>query len=364
MSNAFTNFLSGTVSGIFNNSADLKDYQHADRLYVRDTYARAPKVGFLYFVSLNLNQKITKIQKTRQKEIGMLVKSVALPTFTTQTETVNQYNRKTVVYTGLKYNPIRIEFHDDNSDITTDLWKDYYKYYYADSNYGNSTTQNFKQISAFGDTKYGIIDYAYGLNNFQTEPYFTDIEIYVLHQGKFSQFTLVNPKITEWGHDGLDQNDSTKTLINSAQIVYENVIYKSGKIVKGSTPEGFGSIYYDTTPSPLSIGGKGTSTLFGSGGILAGATDILGVLGNKDASPLDYLSAAIKGRNLIKNAREIKKETLKSEGKGLLKNVLGGLAVVGAGAVLSKTNFPNISVPKLGTRSGDNPETTQTILKD
>lgn len=357
MSNAFTNFLSGTVSGIFSSTADLKDYQHADRLYVRDTYARAPKVGFLYFVVLNINPKVSKIQRTRKQEIGMLVKTAELPKFTNNSETVNQYNRKTVVYTGLKYQPVRIAFHDDNSDITNDLWKDYYKYYYADSNYGNITGgQNSKQIPAFEDTKYGFIDYAYGLNNFQTEPYFENIEIYVLHQGKFSQFTLVNPKISDWTHDQLDQTDSTKTLVNTMTVMYENVLYKTGKIVKGATPEGFGSIYYDTTPSPLSVAGGGTNTLFGSGGLLAGATDILGVLGNKDASPLDYLGAAIKGKNLIKNAGNISKTTLKNEGKGVLKNVLGGLAITGLGA-LATFKSPGITIPKLKNNDADQTKT-------
>ena len=51
MSNPFTNFLGGVGAGIFGNSAQMKDYNHASRLYVADTYARAPKLGFLYFVS-------------------------------------------------------------------------------------------------------------------------------------------------------------------------------------------------------------------------------------------------------------------------------------------------------------------------
>ena len=62
MSNAFNNFLSGVTEGVFGNGANLKDYQHADRLYVRNTYARAPKVGFLYFVNFNIKKKQSKIK--------------------------------------------------------------------------------------------------------------------------------------------------------------------------------------------------------------------------------------------------------------------------------------------------------------
>ena len=55
MSNAFTNFLSGVVGGVFGSQPYLKDYQHADRLYHGNNYARAPKAGFLYFVNFNIN---------------------------------------------------------------------------------------------------------------------------------------------------------------------------------------------------------------------------------------------------------------------------------------------------------------------
>ena len=134
MSNAFTNFLTNVGSGLFGGSdASMKDYQHANRLYVQNNYARAPKVNFLYFVNFNINQGVI-IDKTweekRKNDVGLLVKRVDLPKFTIGTETLNQYNRRTVVQTKLTYGNVQIEFHDDNSDITTDLWKNYYQYYY------------------------------------------------------------------------------------------------------------------------------------------------------------------------------------------------------------------------------------------
>jgi hypothetical protein len=42
MSNAFTNFLGGIGSGLLDSGPVMKDYQHADRLYVWESYARAP----------------------------------------------------------------------------------------------------------------------------------------------------------------------------------------------------------------------------------------------------------------------------------------------------------------------------------
>jgi hypothetical protein len=46
---AFTNFLGGVVGGVFGPTGNLRDYQHANRLYVQNSYSRAPKFGFLYF---------------------------------------------------------------------------------------------------------------------------------------------------------------------------------------------------------------------------------------------------------------------------------------------------------------------------
>lgn len=337
MSNAFTNFLGGVVQGVFGDSANLKDYQHADRLYVRNTYARAPKVGFLYFVTFNINNFAVK-DKTwlgkGRKDVGMLVKKVDMPKFQITTETLNQYNRKTVVQTKLSYQNINLEFYDDNSDITTDLWKNYYKYYYADSIYGDLTAGKQKKGEipvAFTDTKYGTTDYAYGLNNYQSVPFFDSIDIYVLHQKNFTKITLINPLVTDWTHDSLDRAESSKVLSSKMTIAYENVIYSAGKIVKGKEPEGFAAVYYDTSPSPLSIGGNGTATLFGEGGIINGAASIFGENGSlaNAKSPLDFLGVAIQANTIAKNVGQLSKAGLKTEGYSILSGVLGNIQATG-----------------------------------
>ena len=339
MSNAFTNFLGGVSDGIFGNSANLKDYQHADRMYVRNTYARSPKVGFLYFISFNINQNAitdkTWLNRQGPRDVGMLVKRIDMPKFKITTETLNQYNRKTVVQTKLNYDPISIDFHDDNSDITTNLWKNYYQYYFADSKYGSIGSGKFKKGEIpveFDDTKYGRVDNAYGLDNFQSKPFFDTIDIYILHQGKFSKITLINPKVTSWEHDNLDQSDGAKILASKMSVAYENVIYHPpGRIVKNSTPEGFAAVYYDTTPSPLGIGGNGTNTLFGAGGVIAGVSSIFGEDGSlaNAKSPLDFLGVAIQANNLAKNARQISKSSLKNEGLSILNGVLGEVQASG-----------------------------------
>lgn len=248
MSNAFTNWLSKSGNTIF------KSYSHATGLYVNDTYARAPKLGFLYFVSFDINRDavIDPVWNDNGKQdIGLLVNKIDLPKFKIKTEMINQYNRKTQVPTVLSYDPVNIEFHDDNSEITNGLWKNYYKYYFADSNYGDQQGG----MKSFIDTKYGKTDYSYGLDSFQNKSFFNAIDIYVLHQQQFTQITLINPKISSWDHATLDQDQGTSTLKNKMTVVYEDVLYNQGTISKGDEPLGFAARYYDTVPSPLTVGG-------------------------------------------------------------------------------------------------------------
>lgn len=329
MSNAFTSFLSNVGSGLFGNSAQLRDYQHANRLYVRDTYARAPKTGFLYFVSFNLGDGVITdttwaISNSNLKNVGLLVKKIDLPKFTITTETLNQYNRKTVVQTKLNYGNINIDFHDDNSDITTNLWKNYYKYYFADGKYGAGTSTPIQ----FTDTKYGITDYSYGLDNGQKNQFFKSIDIYILHQQKFTQVTLINPTVTEWAHDSLNQDEGTKILANKMGVIYEDVIYNQGVINKNKDSGAFTAVFYDKTPSPLSIGGNGTNTLFGPGGVIAGAGGVFGAL-TTAKSPLDFLGAAIQANTLAKNVRQLSKGGLKAEGYSIVNGVLGNISATG-----------------------------------
>ena len=249
MSNAFTNFISNNGSGV-----NFKSYAHATGLYVDGNFAKAPKLGFLYFIAFNITPGVVIDQQWLNSDgiydAGMLVKKIDMPKFKITTETINQYNRKTNIQTKLNYDPVSIEFHDDNSEITNGLWKNYYKYYYTDSNYGDSAGG----IKAFNDNKYNPDGKSYGLNNFQDKPFFDSIDIYVLHQGRFTQMRLINPMISSWEHDSVDQSIGNKVLQNKMSVVYENVFYYQGNIVQGSAPGRFASKYYDNSPSPLQVG--------------------------------------------------------------------------------------------------------------
>lgn len=375
MNKAFNDFLSSIGGGLSGDGGpNMKSYQHATKLYVDGNYARLPKFNHLYFVGFNINDKVVRDPswlQTGVNEVGLLVKSASLPKFKIATETMNQYNRKTQVQTKLNYEPVSMEFHDDNSEITNGLWKNYYRYYYTDSIYGgkdDTVAPTPSQVSlgkklfggllspgrkrikslesstvpeAYTNNKYKVSTYPYGLDNLQTIPFFKSIDIFVLHQQKFTQYTLVNPKIISWDHDDVAQGESTKLMRNKMSVVYENVLYNNGSIGKGSRSGIFAEAFYDSSPSPLSIAGKGSLSLFGSGGIIGGIEDVFGE--NGALAQGNYLAAALQAATLIKNAGQITEEQLSAEGYSMLGAAVGVAISSKNGEVLQnlQNNFGN-----------------------
>jgi len=135
----------------------------------------------------------------------------------------------------------------------------------------------------------------------------------VLHKKRFTSMTLVNPVIGSFSHDNLDQADGTGVMSNSMQILYETVIYKAGVISRDAV-KGFATINYDQSPSPLSILGGGTNSIFGPGGIVDGVGSVI-----KNYKQGNILGAILGASNTYNNAKKIKKSNVKQELKGIAK---------------------------------------------
>lgn len=258
---------------------NLGDYQHASRLYVANNMRLAPKFKHLYHVVLNINPSITTsgLSNDRRLEINLLARSADLPKYRLQTETVNQYNRKKVLHTSVQYQPVVIEFHDDNAGLTTRLWENYFRYYYADSNY--STTDGFSPSvmeDAYRRSTSGLNkiystseqqQYRYGLDTpNKVANFFSSIQVFQLHphnrSSTYTSFTLINPYIENFEHDQMSQ-ESSEFSLNRLSVAFESVQYSRGNVMLDTAPAGFGTTHYDNTPSNL-----GTGNL--SGGIFDG----------------------------------------------------------------------------------------------
>lgn len=321
-------FFDNLFNGLTNPKGNLGDYRHAARLYIDNNMRLAPKFKFLYHVVLNINPNIRSlfplVNQIPRNEINLLCRSVDLPRYNPQTTTVNQYNRKKVVQTGIQYQPISMEFHDDNAGLTTLLWECYYRYYFADGNYTRRQADGSPAISAreFNKANSQGLNTMYegeGFNNSKfgmdrpnkLVDFFTSIQIFQLHaqsgEPTYTSFTLINPKIDQFQHDRLDQSAS-EFMLNSMSFSYETVLYNRGITVKGNAPSGFAETHYDRVPSPLTIEGGGTRSLFGRGGTIAGLSNAIDDIQNGNGA-----AAAISIANIIQNTGKLSRSGIQSE---------------------------------------------------
>lgn len=345
MANRSNAFLDSLANSALNPKGNLADFQHAARLYTDSNHALAPKTKFLYHVFFDINPTAAGILPaiTAQKinEMGMLVKSADLPKYQATVETKKKYNRVKNVQTAIVYDPVRITFHDDNTSLTTALMQAYYRYYFAD---GNQIRNNGRAYSRVPDSTYEGAPRnkdKFGLdNNNPGMPFFNNIQISQLSRGAYVTYTLVNPTITAWGHDRLDNQDGQGLMENFIEVAYEAVFYSAGNIEAGAQgePTGFGQDHYDTTPSPLgSTGGGGTSLE----GVIGGGSDLYDYIAGGDSFS-NPLEAAIATTNLVNNFRNLSSEGLRQEGFNILNRAIGSVAGINVSGVAG-TLFPKVN---------------------
>lgn len=214
----------------------IRDYQHASKIFLTGgSYDRVPKYKWLFHVNF-----IFGAGNLDQKEASFICKSVEMPKFTFNVKDLNQYNRRVWAQTGVKYEPVTIKFHDDNSDQLRKIIGDYYRYYFAD---GNKTDADFTN-DRYDSTDTGT----WGMDNNTNSNFLTRVEIYSLHGGKASLITLENPVIVSFNHDIHDYSETMSSLEATMSLRYTGVIYSTGNTL--SIP-GYGDVdSYDTTASP------------------------------------------------------------------------------------------------------------------
>jgi len=283
----------------------LKDYSHASKTFRTNGYELTPRYKFLFHVFFTINtgqipQLANAFGDGEVATVGLMVKTVQLPTYSITVDTMNQYNRKKLVQSKINYNPVQIVFNDDQSDLIRNMWYNYYRYYYKDStyNYDNSASINGSigqlqtQANGFGyptgdiyENSRQINDWGYAGEGYQDAlalpgstvnpttkpPFFRDIKIYGLSQKKFASYVLINPMVTEWQHDTYDYSQGGATMTNTMTVAYETVKYFNGAVggnQPSSTVVGFADPnHYDVTRSGISRPGS-QSTVFGQGGLV------------------------------------------------------------------------------------------------
>lgn len=314
----------------------LRDYQHAKKLFIADTHQFAPKQSFLYYVCLNtsqtpsvlggiFNNTDSSLSLQQQYEAGMLVKSVQLPSFNLNTKVVNNYNRKEIIHSKIEYDPINIVFHDDSADLILKFWNDYYTQYYRDSDYSRESYGGVNKNSALAQDQWGF-------NPRNPNPYLKDIQIFSLHKKRFTEYLLVNPHISNLKHGQHDSSQSIGIMEVSMTVSYETVKYKTG-FVNPIDVNGFATLHYDNTESPLGGSFINTQGELGILGAITGsATDLAKPAGlSPSGGVLDSIANTARLFNSVKNANlgSLAKLSAVQIGASALNKALNGGGVPG-----------------------------------
>jgi hypothetical protein len=370
------------LQGFFGNN-NLRDYRHASRVFTTNAYELKPRFKFLFHVSFTLNfEEIPALRGAigvdDATNLSYVVKTVDLPKFTVNTETLNQYNRKRVIQTKIEYDPVSIVFHDDGGDVVRNIWYNYFSYYYKDPSqkYLNENNQNgsigasANRTAGFGYNARDIYaddrivnDWGYIGESFNDgtssasgkPPFFRDIRIFGFDQHKFAEYVLINPLITNWQHDQYNYSEGGGIMQNTMSIAYETVKYYSGaagEATSGAVPGFANPSHYDTTKSSLARPGS-TSTIFGQGGLLDAAGGIvedlesrtlLGVIGAAQKAGTAY--GTFKGKDL--------QSATKSEAVALGVGALTGAIPGAVRALPGRNNGAVFPTPQV-TTPGFNP---------
>jgi hypothetical protein len=240
----------------------LKDFAHGQKLFGVNQNRLSPKFSFLYHVFFEINPAASNAEETMYKgnsdhikEVGMLVKSVDLPKFEVETKDLNAYNQRIAVQTGIKYNPVKIDFHDDSANIVRNFWEDYMTYYYADASNSNDVAL------AMRNNRYNTAQKSsgWGYDPRFTVPYLKSVKIYSLSMDRYSLYTLVNPTIASWTH-GTHTAGTNEFIGHNMTLKYEYVRYEDGAIQNLNLSDaesqdtgvlGLSKIHYDPDRSEL-----------------------------------------------------------------------------------------------------------------
>ena len=336
----FKSFGKNVVEGFIGNDV-LRDYTHASKTFTTNAYELKPRFKFLFHVSFSLN--VTEIpfltnafSADDQMNLSLTVKTVDLPKYTIDTETLNQYNRKRIIQKKLNYDPVNITFHDTSNDLVRKMWYYYMSYYYKDpsqryldpnNNNGSNGESSLRQAGfGYNDrdiydkerignvNDWGYIGEAYNDGNMAgttgKPAFFRDIRIYGMDQRKFAEYVLINPLITSWSGDTYSYAEGGGTMENTMTVAYETVKYYAGAVgaaqAGGDTNvQGFATdAHYDKTVSPIARPGA-NATVFGQGGLLETGGGIIGDLQSGSVLGLiggvqkaARLNQTFKGKNL------------------------------------------------------------------
>lgn len=193
-------------------------------------YGRFPKQKNTFLIRFILNTG------TDIKDLTFVTKSCDRPSINMVTQTLSQYNKKRVVYTGYKNNPVNVTFYDTADLAAQTLWMKYSQYYFGDfsqepSSFNDDIANSSSNwISNLGEYGYGYTAKNGGNTNFGSQFFLQYIEIvHFNNSNSYDTYTLINPKMTNFELDDLDYAVSDISTVKMS-FEFEAVSYCPGSM--------------------------------------------------------------------------------------------------------------------------------------
>jgi hypothetical protein len=144
-----------------------------------------------------------------------------------KTQTLNQYNRKRSVHTGIDYPDLSLTLHDTVDDRVLRVWRDYHKWYFGDGRPKNAaTTWRSSVIRAREDfpvsNGWGFAPSA-GVNG--NTNFFDTLDVYTFYGKKYTQVTFYNPKIESITFDAMDASATSELSTVEMSIKHEGFAF-------------------------------------------------------------------------------------------------------------------------------------------
>lgn len=146
--------------------------------------------------------------------LTFVVKTIDRPSVQPVVEEVNQYNRKRLIHTGVKYSPINCTLYDTADGAAMNMWVEYASYYFGDyrldpTAYADDILNSQINSGPFADNAGASIqpesvNFPMGLNS---QYFFTKIIVYQVWGNEYTSYELINPRINSFNPDELTYED-------------------------------------------------------------------------------------------------------------------------------------------------------------
>lgn len=200
-------------------------------------FNRVPRYRFLFWVNFVRNDlSVNKTYSNWQDGVSLLVEGINRPSMNFNLNTLNQYNKKRLVQSGVSYSPVTVRLYDTVDQKVFSMFHDYFQYYYGDG-LANQNSWNYDIITPeyfpvnnekdFGFNPPSVNIATDNIFSSSNNYFFERLEIYEFNHKKFNKYSLIHPKISSFTYDDNTYRDMGTPQMITLTFSYEGVVWEA-----------------------------------------------------------------------------------------------------------------------------------------